>query len=79
MNKPNSLLAAATAFLIGAAIGYHARPRIVRITGGDGDEAVILARLEGCEEKLNKINQELRHARQLNEVYQELNARRKSS
>lgn len=79
MNRTNTILVAISAGLIGAALGYHARPRIVRITGGDGDEAVILARLEGCEEKLTTINRELRHAMQLNEVYRELNARRQDS
>lgn len=59
--------------LIGAAAGYHLRPRIVRVTGGQGDEAVILERLEQCEAKLAEIIRELRHAQQVGEVYRELN------
>jgi hypothetical protein len=58
--------------LIGAAAGYHLRPRIVQVTGGHGDEAVVLERLERCELKLTEISQQLRHAQQLAALYQEL-------
>lgn len=76
MVNSNSLLLI-IGLLVGAAAGYHLRPRIVQVTGGQGDEAVILQRLEGCEAKLTEIVRELRHAQQVAEVYRDLSEARK--
>lgn len=46
-------------------------------TGGSGDEAAILARLDGCEGKLSQISQQLRHEQQLADLYRELYERSK--
>lgn len=71
-------LAIMVAGLLGAAAGYHLRPRIVQVTGGD-DEAVILQRLNRCEEKLTEISQQLRHAQQVADLYMELYERSKNN
>lgn len=77
MDKTQSILIAAVAALIGAAVGYHLWPRIIMATGGSGDEAAILARLDGCEGKLSQISQQLRHEQQLADLYRELYERSK--
>ena len=74
----NAALIAVIALLIGLALGYHLRPRIIRHAGGGSDEAAILARLDGCEEKLIEIRRELRHAEQVVELYKTLEQTRNS-
>lgn len=64
--------------LVGAAVGYHLRPRIVQFNGGD-DEAVILAKLDACEKKLREISQLLRHEQQVSHLYQDLYQRSRSA
>ena len=40
----NAALIAVIALLVGLALGYHLRPRIIRHAGGGSDEAAILPR-----------------------------------
>jgi len=74
----NVILVVIIALLVGMAVGYHLRPRIIRHAGGGSDEAAILARLGGCEEKLIEIRRELRHAEQVVELYKTLEQTRNS-
>lgn len=69
-------LLAVSAGLIGAAVGYHLRPRIIMATGGASDEAAVIARLDSCEAKLIEITQQLRHAQQVADLYRELHDRK---
>ncbi|MCA9872478.1 MAG: hypothetical protein KC441_02455 [Anaerolineales bacterium] len=72
-----AILLAIISGLVCAAVAYHLRPRIVRLTGGVGDEAAAITLLEECKSELQEIKRELRHAQQLVEVYRELNERRR--
>lgn len=65
--------------LVGAAVGYHTRPRIIEYVGGTDDEAVILMMLEECKDRLAQLQQNFNHTAALLDVYKELNEIRKAS